>query len=936
VLRARLTGADRRALAILAALPILLNAGWAIAGHPVLDGDNLTQNYPLRVYAGEMLAHGRFPLWDAGIWSGVPLLAGWNAGAMFPGTWLFAVLPGVAAYEVCMILAGVASGVGLHLFLRRQACSPLASFLAALCWSEMGFVSGQQCHLGLIEGTAMLPVMLLAVDGIWRTARRPGASLLGTAHWVGLLGLGIGLSVLAGDPRAVSSNAITTAIFLGALVWRSERAGSIRLLLAVAAGGVIGAAVGAVQWLPGLSYLHGSQRAAGGLSFFGFGSLGTGSLPLLVAPYLIGGNGNLGMPQYAGPLNTPEVTFAVGILPVVALFALLPRLTRREGRLGVWYVMFAIGLLLTAGTETPLGNLLSHIPLYGGQRLQNRNSAICDLALCCLLAAFVDLLRPAAGYIWRRSEKLAGSIPVAAMWCLFAAMFAFPRTMQRWMGVAHYMPGLAGGMVAYYAAAGVIGLGALWLVWQPRCSLFRPHRHGGAPAVASWRKLAAGVVLADVLLFLLMASYQPVPTSVLSGTSPQLAAMLAHLPSGERFAIDDPQQLALLYPPFLTDKLGVNDLNLLHDNLASVQGYGSAVPADYEAATGTHDVENLLPASFLGSTYDDLDLALVVAVPDQFGTILAKGATAPVPPGPPLALGSSAADRQPGDLARFNYPPAGPWRLTTPSGTPMSWQLPAPTELSGVTMQFSAKYGHLPTRGDLLATTATGLQRAIPLDFQGQNATATLPPIAVAALSLRGVPLSAVVETVTVTIPPGSAAPLGLRAPVPNLVSVRYALDGALQGLLTAPRWRYAATIGPLVAYRNAGARGQAWLQSSSSPSAPPTSGQVQVSDVQPWQDPVMTVTTAHPAVLVWSEQYDAGWTATVRPVGGGRSRAIAARRLGLLQSVPLPAGRWQVTWHYKSTKAEVGLAASAAGLVVAVVLVLLGSRARRRPRATA
>ncbi|HEV8065010.1 MAG TPA: hypothetical protein VGP46_09270, partial [Acidimicrobiales bacterium] len=381
MLRARLTRADRWAVAILVALPVLLNVPWALAGRPVLDGDNLTQNYPLRVLVGQILRHGRLPLWDPGIWSGVELLGGWNAGAMFPGTWLFAFIPGIAAFEVNIVAAGIVCGLGLHLFLRRQGCSPLGSLLGALCFSEMGFMSGQQAHLGLVEGTALVPVMLLATDGLWRCARQSagadpiGAFVAAAGHWIGILGLAVGLSVLAGDPRAVSSDVITAAIFLLACCWRSRLAAR-RLLLAAAISAVLGAAVGAAQWLPGLSYLHGSQRAGGGIGLFGFGSLGLGSLPLLVTPYLAGGNGNLGMPDYIGPLNTPEVTFAVGILPVVALFALAPRLRRGGEPLGVWYAMAVVGAVLAAGTKTPLGHLLVHLPLYGGQRLQNRNTAI--------------------------------------------------------------------------------------------------------------------------------------------------------------------------------------------------------------------------------------------------------------------------------------------------------------------------------------------------------------------------------------------------------------------------------------------------------------------------------------------------------------------------------------------------------------------------------
>ncbi|HKH87722.1 MAG TPA: hypothetical protein VKA05_02820, partial [Acidimicrobiales bacterium] len=726
MLRARLTRADRWALAILVALPVLLNVPWALAGHPVLDGDNLTQNYPLRVLVGQLLAHGRLPLWDPGIWSGVPLLAGWNAGAVFPGTWLFAVLPGVAAYEVNIVLAGIVSGVGFHLFLRRQGASPLAALLGAVTWSEMGFVSGQQCHIGLIEGTALAPWILLAIDGMVRAAlasphpagHGPGGSaphrwLAGSGHWIALLAASAGLVVLAGDPRAVTSDAIMAAVYLAARCWRTPRATG-QVIAGAGAGAVLALAISAMQWLPGLVYLHSSQRSMSSLSFFGSGSLGLGSLPLLVTPYLLGGNGNFGMPSYAGPLNMPEVTYAVGILPLVALCALAPRWLgqlgrfrrRRFGRsaaggepdagagagqptkaatgLGVWYAMFLVGAVLCTGAETPLGHLLVHVPLYGGERLQNRNAAIADFALAALLAVFVDTFRPANAGAGQpasivtagppaaaRVERWAGSLPVVAVVGLVASMFAWTAPVERWLGITSVQTDLPTHMAGYYAAAVVIALAGLAVLWRPRWR-----------SPEAWRRAAGVVVAADVLLFVAMASYQPIPLSTLAASNPAAATLKTYLSPGARTAIDDPDQLALDYPPFLADNLGVNDLVLLHA-LESVQGYGSAVPAAYEAATGTHDVENLLPSALLGPVYDELDLRVLAVVPEQFGTILPDGAAVPIPAGPPLPPGASAADRQPGDVARAPYPPAGPWRLV-PGG--VRWELPAPTRISAVTV----------------------------------------------------------------------------------------------------------------------------------------------------------------------------------------------------------------------------------------------------------
>lgn len=957
MLRARLTHADRWALAVLTLVPVLANVPSALAGRPILDGDNLTQNYPLRVLVGQLISHGKLPLWDPGIWSGVPLLAGWNAGAMFPGTWLFAALPSVPAFEVNIVATGIACGVGLYLFLRRSGCSPLASFLGALTWSETGFLSGQAVHLGLLEGTALAPWLLLAIEGTARAAKARGAA----GHWIALFGAVGGLAVLAGDPRAVSSDAIIAGIYVAALCWRELRT-SLRLLRDVALGVVLAIAIGAAQWLPGLSYLHSSQRSASTLALFGYYSLGWNNLPLLFMPYLIGGNGNLAMPVYAGPLNMPEVTYAVGILPLIAAFALLPGLVRtlarrlpgrhagkergstleagRTRRLGVWYAMLFIGLVLTTGTRSPLGHVLVHIPLYGGQRDQNRNAAIADFALAALLALYVDTLKVTALAAvtqvhdsWERLERWFGAVPVAAVLGLAAAMLVSTLPMERWLGVSPPQPELALYMAGYYAAAVAIALAGLGVAAR------RPWR-----STESRRRAAAIVVVADVLVFVIMASYQAVPLSVLQRENPALSTLEAHLPSSSRIAIVDPDQLALSYPPFLADELGVNDLVLLHA-VDSVQGYGSAVPAGYDAATGTHDVENLLPSALAGSTYDYLDLGLIAVVGEQFGTVLARGAPIPLPSGPPLPPGSSAADRQPGGVARAPYPPSGPWRLGR-SG--VTWQLPAPTEVSTVQLVFDRRYGPVP-RSALAFSVALADGRSLDVRKEPAGADVTVS-VSSAAVRKGGGALS-----VTVTAPPGnggspvvgaavvtaaaSSAPLALHQPSSGTLS--YVLDGPLQGLLSPPHWDYAGRVGPIALYRNTRLRGRAWLEapSASLPSAPSIGGSVTSLSLARWQDPVTLVDAPRPALLVRSEQYSPGWYATVQPIDAAAalraSFSRAVEPVGLLQGVELPAGRFRITWHYRSTGAEIGLVACGAGWLACAAIAGAGARRRRHRRAT-
>ena len=86
------------------------------------------------------------------------------------------------------------------------------------------------------------------------------------------------------------------------------------------------------------------------------------------------------------------MTGYVGVLPLVAAFALLGRfrLRPRPPEWIIWHVIALVGLILALGGNTPAGQLLVHLPLFGDQRLQSRNILVTDLALAVLLAYWAD------------------------------------------------------------------------------------------------------------------------------------------------------------------------------------------------------------------------------------------------------------------------------------------------------------------------------------------------------------------------------------------------------------------------------------------------------------------------------------------------------------------------------------------------------------------
>ena len=860
-------------------------------------------------------------------------------------------------------------------------------------------MSGQSVHLGLVMGMSFAPWMLLALDHMARTTTirellRPAA----------LLGAAGGLVVLAGDPRAISNDAIVTAVFLAALIWRDRRShdGRWRQLLAGAAGGcALAICLSGVQWLPGLSFLHQSQRGSASLAAFGAYSLSGGQLAYLVSPFVFGGNGSLGLPTTN--FNLPEFTYSVGILPLVAVFVLGTRAFTRLGSLvspgrarrghgspiepaapgphpaaGVFLALFLLGIVLSLGTTTPLGHLLVRIPLYGGERLQNRNMAIADLALSVLLAMFLDLLGPPVVLRRRlgprteeepggtqplsslsgtqqvvseveltRSERLAGMIPPLLVVALVVSIFCATARTERFLGATALALDLPVRMAPYYAFELIVAAVALIVVTRRRWA--RPPRR---------RLLAAGVVGLDVVMFIAMASYQPAPSGALANRNPAVNALVrAEDGSTGREAIFNPQQLAVGASPDTIDDLGLDDLVVLR-HLASVQGYGSAVAAPYEDATGAHEVENLRPSALTTTIFDVLDLRVIATLPELFGTLRPSSGDLVLARGGPVAPGTSAADRQDGNRVDFApLPPSGPWSLSSKGAS--VFELPGPLAIDRVALDLGQlDKTKMPPRTDLRVAVVlrSGARLSSTLSVHGSRGSLQVSPSRVVAgggaVDIEvGLPLTKgsartggtyVLAAVAVHAVQWSGA-VALASATGTQSTAWFQLDGMLQGLLGPSGWSYEANEGPVLLYRNAKTDGQAWLQPLGS--SPQVSSRRAVGSVtQPgraeWQDPVDDVNAPNGALLVRSEAYAPGWSATVVPArhsaGGVGQRAVAitlpVQAVGLVQGVTLPPGRWVVTWHYRSTRADLGLALAALG-VLGLLALLAGGRNRPRRR---
>ncbi|MGH8981699.1 MAG: hypothetical protein ACRDWE_11900, partial [Acidimicrobiales bacterium] len=913
---------------------------------------------------------GHLPIFDPYIWSGAPLLAGWNAGAAYPLTWLFVMMPATAAWTLNVVAIALVAGVTMFAFLRACRLCVVASFLAALTFAFGGAMSAQVQHLGLVIGMSWVPLGLHALLRLTEPGRPGWRRRLG---WTAVLAVAVALVILAGEPRAVANAGAVLGVYA---LWRlvrlarhaqlfgrrpvgDARASATSLVtssrtalatspataawsaISVVAGSVIGFGLGAVQLVPGLAAVASSQRAAVTQLLYSAGSFPPHWLTLFGVPDLLGGSGSFGQPVFFATYNLAEVTAYVGIIPLVAAAALLAR--RRWRPLPeylVWHVVAIVGLLLALATHTPLGHLFFHIPLLGGQRLQSRSIMVTDLALAVLLAYWADKwLRAPPASRPRRAELWFG-VPVAlsvALVALVALVWRVP--FLEWAGLpaatARAESGLGPWLVPFLVLA---LLAAALLVMGVRLP-----RTARATAVLVFVCVDLVVFSATTVVSLTgtapapsVQSAAPGPSAPhttpargvrprrrgsttrttrtagsarTTGTAPEVTVSSTVRPIA---TLHLPGRFAI-YDPTLLDgaqlgELGPNDANVVAGTY-SVEGYGSIVYGPYAAATGSHGLSGAGQDVFAPRAADD-------------GVLDALDTSDVFVPSPYLAL------------PRGTTTPAGAvgtGKRTTPAGGTATWFLGTPMKVTAATLAVRTRAGpHAPPvlpqnvsaptlhpriqvriglvepTGRLRWSTATVARKEEPGTTVAWRARWTSPTRAVAL----------VVET---------TAPSALGTPEVTMAGgARAALDGSLAAAIRAPHWAYAGYDGDFAIYRNTRAEAPLTLR--------PVAGRT-LTDASvhrrhgPALDPASaTVSSPHGVQVVRAVAAITGWKSTWRALGGSRAMPLTVRRDGVVQVVTVPAGTGVVTWRYVGPGVGLGEALSGAAAAVLLLVVLLAA----------
>jgi hypothetical protein len=631
------------------------------------------------------------------------------------------------------------------------------------------------------------------------------------------------------------------------------------------------------------------------------------------------------------------VTSYVGILPLVAAFALLARfrLRPRPPEWIVWHIMALAGVVLALGGNTPAGPLLMHLPLFGDQRLQSRNILVADLALAVLLAYWADQpfgerdqqLSAADGARRRRLETFLGILPPLGMIAVVVLGLSWGAGLLHWLGVNSAAAAVAGRLKVWLVPYALIGAGAIALVIAIR----------RLPPKLRSRWLGGFIVL-DVVVFTLLSVVAVGPglgssvtaatasaatashggrtasaTTATHGGRTASAATASHAtrpasPNSSglaraaaprpvaavgrpgRFAIYDPGEFGTQELPVL----GSPDLNVISAT-PSVQGYSSIVDGRYASATGSHlatgeGQDVLSPRAIGNGILDQLGTTSLFTVPRYLITSGKRPSPAPGPAG--------TGDR---DVA--------PDQRST-------WYFATQLDVSKLEVPDSD------ARQDAATGTQIGLVRPNGPTrwFKAYAASASL-----LAIRLRH-PVASVAMAGWAGGKPCPLGPPSIAVPGGNV----FVADGQLQNALVPPRWGFAGHDGSFAVFVDHFAVRPLSVQALPGRSA---SGASVRRVAGPATEPTAAaVSSPHGVRVVRSVAAIPGWSATWHP-RAGPAAALAVHRAGLVQAVDIPPGTGVVTWSYVPPGFRMGAALSLSAAVL-VLLLALAAPGRSRFRA--
>ncbi len=355
---------------------------------------------PLRTTLATLVASGEAPFWTPFLNGGQPILSNPNYAAFYPPTWLLLLVGPSLSLNLGIVLHAGLGCAGAIFLARRLGCSPMVGALAAVAWAGSGVVISNASTYTFFSALAWWPWILawgLAL-GEERRGCRPAI----------LIGLGLALQLLAGEPAVVLLTAMTLVALVVARPW--DQIPWWRLVSA----GLLAVLLGAVQLVPAWHRVANSGRAD---PTFHEEALGWSVPPQrfleVLLPRIHGDPMRLEEDLYFGwTINDRSFPYIPSFYPGLLLVVLGSASLLRRGILhrGGWALAMGLATFLALGRHNPvLVEIREYLPLVSWVRFPEK--FLVTAVLCLVLAGLLGWQRLLDQR--RAEERRSANLPLA-------------------------------------------------------------------------------------------------------------------------------------------------------------------------------------------------------------------------------------------------------------------------------------------------------------------------------------------------------------------------------------------------------------------------------------------------------------------------------------------------------------------------------------------
>src|SRR5262249_3059454 len=425
------------------------------------DKDAVFWFFPAYKFVSEQIKSGGLPLWNPYQYSGAPMFAEWQAGALDPVNWIYLIETTSRALTLSLEISFAIALIATFSYTRSLGFNRRAAVVSAVIYGLGGFAVGRSLYPGFLRIVALAPFVLYFVEKLYQEGRwryvAGGALVVAwqvfAAHpqplvYSSLLACGYALfcamfrrdgkiSTLKSKSEQADLGQEKPRIFNDAADQRGLSAtihgirlnprflhppsGLFRFRLIFLAKFALmfigGACLSAAQLLPAAEFASQSVRRDWPFELFTLHSLHPLSLMTTLFPFFHGeGRGFYRMPYWGVYWHQNEAQIYLGAIALS--LAIAGAVYAWRARLGVgmfWICAAGIGVVLAFGKYAgPVAHALYHVPVIGAFRSPNRHWMEVVLGVAVLAGYAVDRFLSEDSRLLKR-VALTASLSLAAL-----------------------------------------------------------------------------------------------------------------------------------------------------------------------------------------------------------------------------------------------------------------------------------------------------------------------------------------------------------------------------------------------------------------------------------------------------------------------------------------------------------------------------------------